>query len=177
MDDKPNLEMEGCTDHQLMERYREINREILQLLNDPGDISNSIRKVLDLLKKRTGFDAVGIRLRSEDDFPFQAQRGFSQDFLLHENTLIERTEDGGICRDPDGEVRLECTCGLVISGKTNPASPFSPREAASGSTIRRRFSTFPPKQTLDITPATAASITTMPPWRWCPFATRKGLSA
>jgi len=116
--------MEDCTDRQLMEAYREINREILQLLNDPGDISNSIQQVLDLLKKRTGFDAVGIRLRSEDDFPFQAQRGFSQDFLLHENTLVERTEDGGICRDPDGEVRLECTCGLVISGKTNPASPF-----------------------------------------------------
>ncbi len=53
-----------------------------------------------------------------------AQDGFSKDFLLTENTLIERGGDGSVCRDKDGNVCLECTCGLVISGKTDPANPL-----------------------------------------------------
>ena len=47
--------------------------------------------------------------------------------MLTENTLIERDADGEICRDEDGNASLECTCGLVISGKTDPTSPlFTP---------------------------------------------------
>jgi PAS domain S-box-containing protein len=76
------------------------------------------------LKTRTGFDAVGIRLQDGDDFPYLAQEGFPEDFLLTENTLTERGADGGVCRDGDGNASLECTCGLVISGKTDPANPL-----------------------------------------------------
>ena len=109
------------------EAYREMGREVLQILNEPGDLQDSIQRVLATLKTRTGFDAVGIRLQDGDDFPYFAQQGFSKDFLLTENTLIERAADGGVCRDKDGNVSLECTCGLVISGKTDPANPlFTP---------------------------------------------------
>jgi len=111
--------------------YREMGREVLQILNEPGDLRDSIRRVLVELKTRTGFDAVGIRLQDGDDFPYLAQEGFSKDFLLTENTLIERAADGGVCRDIDGNVNLECTCGLIISGKTDPANPlFTPGGSA-----------------------------------------------
>jgi PAS domain S-box-containing protein len=107
--------------------YREMRRQILQILNEPGDLQDSIQRVLAVLKTRTGFDAVGIRLQDGDDFPYFAQQGFSNNFLLTENTLIERATDGGLCRDKDGNLHLECTCGLVISGKTDPAHPlFTP---------------------------------------------------
>ncbi|MCX6673700.1 MAG: PAS domain S-box protein, partial [Methanothrix sp.] len=96
----------------------------LQILNAPGDLQDSIQRVLAALKTRTGFDAVGIRLQNGDDFPYLAQEGFSKDFLLTENTLIERAADGGVCRDKDGKIDLECTCGLIISGKTDPVNPF-----------------------------------------------------
>jgi chemotaxis protein methyltransferase CheR len=59
-----------------------------------------------------------------DDFPYFAQEGFSKDFLLTENTLIERSADGGACRGKDGNISLQCTCGLVISGKTDAVSPL-----------------------------------------------------
>ena len=56
-----------------------------------------------------------------------SQIGFSDDFLLTENTLVEHGKDGGLCRDKDGNVTLQCTCGLVISGKTDPTNPlFTP---------------------------------------------------
>ncbi|MHB8118459.1 MAG: ATP-binding protein [Methanothrix sp.] len=112
------------TERKQAEANREMGREVLQILNAPGDLQDSIQRVLAALKTRTGFDAVGIRLQNGDDFPYFAQEGFSKDFLLTENTLIERAADGGVCRDKDGKVDLECTCGLIISGKTDPVNPF-----------------------------------------------------
>lgn len=109
------------------ELYREIAHEILQILNLPLNLMESMQSILTELITRTGFNAVAIRLQDGDDFPYFAQEGFSDDFLLTENTLIERTKDGGIYRDKDGNVSLECTCGLVISGKTDPANQlFTP---------------------------------------------------
>ncbi|MFH0878326.1 MAG: response regulator, partial [Lentisphaerota bacterium] len=101
--------------------------EVLQILNEPGPMLNSIQRVLAALKTRTGIDAVGIRLQDGDDFPYVAQAGFPKDFLLTENTLLERGKDGGVRRDRSGNVRLECTCGLVISGKTDPSNPLFTR--------------------------------------------------
>jgi signal transduction histidine kinase/ActR/RegA family two-component response regulator len=66
---------------------------------------------------------VGLRLQDGEDFPYYAQDGFSAEFLRTKNTLIERGEDGGVCRDKDGHVCLGCMCGLVIAGKTDPANP------------------------------------------------------
>ena len=109
-----------------MELYREMGREILQALND-SEISDSFQKVVDIFKKQTGFDAVGIRLQDGNDFPYFACNGFSQDFIQLEHTLIGRTGTGELCRDEDGNIRLECTCGLILSGKTDPANPlFTP---------------------------------------------------
>ncbi|MCX6996467.1 MAG: PAS domain-containing protein [Kiritimatiellaeota bacterium] len=115
------------TEHKQTEVYREMGLEVLQILNAPGDLRGSIQRVLAILKMRTGCDAVGIRLQDGDDFPYYAQQGFPKAFLLTENTLIAPTADGGLCRDKDGNVCLECTCGLVISGKTDPSNPLFTR--------------------------------------------------
>ena len=106
------------------EAYAEMGRQVLQILNKPGTLRDSIQHVLAILKARTGFDAVGMRLRDGDDFPYFVQEGFSRDFLLTENTLIERGGDGGVCRDDKGNISLECTCGLVISGKADLSAPL-----------------------------------------------------
>ena len=108
-------------EHKLAMTYRDLGRDVLQILNEPGDLKMSIERVLAALKARTGFDAVGIRLQSGDDFPYFVQEGFTEDFLLKENTLIEHGPDGGVCRNSDGSARLECTCGMVLSGKTRAA--------------------------------------------------------
>lgn len=118
------------TEHKRAERHRGMVRKILQILNEQEDLQNSIQRVVAELKARTSFDAVGIRLQDGDDFPYLAQQGFSEDFLATENTLIGHTVDGEVCRDKDGNVNLECACGLVISGKTNSAYPFLTREGS-----------------------------------------------
>ena len=116
--------IEDITGRKQTEEYGAIVRELLQILIEPDSLQNSIQRTLKLLKIRTGFDAVGIRLQEGEDFPYFCQEGFSENFLSTENSLTERTADGGLCRDKDGNVSLECTCGLVISGRTDPANPL-----------------------------------------------------
>jgi PAS domain S-box-containing protein len=112
------------TERKRAETYHDMSGEVLRVLNEPGPLHGSIQRVLSVVKARTGFDAVGIRLKDGDDFPYFAQTGFPKDFLLTENTLIERGADGEVCRDKDGYASLECACGLVISGKADPSNPL-----------------------------------------------------
>jgi len=37
---------------------------------------------------------------------------------------VVRDKHGSVCRNVDGTVCLECTCGVVLSGKTDPANPL-----------------------------------------------------
>jgi hypothetical protein len=105
--------------------------EIMGILNDPPSVADAIKCILTAIKQKTGFDAVGIRLKSGDDFPYFVQDGFSGDFLLTENTLLASAKGGGGCKDENGNYCLECTCGMVISGKTDPANPlFTPQGSA-----------------------------------------------
>jgi len=112
------------TERKQAEAYGEMGREVLQILNETEGSQDVIQRICAVLKARTGFDAVGIRLQNGADFPYYTQTGFPDDFLLTENTLLERNSDGGICLGKDGKVNLECTCGLVVSGKTDPANPL-----------------------------------------------------
>ena len=113
------------------ERRQYLAIEILGILNDPTALDDSINLILAAIKSETGFDAVGIRIRSGDDFPYFVQNGFSHDFLLTENTLIARDASGGLCRDKNGNISLECTCGLVISGQTYPTNPLFTKAGSS----------------------------------------------
>ena len=115
------------TESRRLRIYGEMAREVLQILNKHDHPRNSIQFTLAALKSRTGFDAVGIRLQDGDDYPYYVQDGFSENFLLTENSLAERGADGQVCRDMNGKSRLECTCGLVISGRTGSGNPlFTP---------------------------------------------------
>ncbi|NTV52412.1 MAG: response regulator [Candidatus Firestonebacteria bacterium] len=112
------------------EAYREMSNEILQALNESGVLSSWLQQVIEVLKGRTGLDAVAVRLKDKDDFPYFVQSGFADDFLATENTLLERGSNGLGCRDPQGNAVLECTCGLVISGKSEQGHPFFTRHGS-----------------------------------------------
>ncbi len=104
------------------ERLRSLSIEILWVLNEDLFFVDAIRRVVVAIKRAMDFDAVGIRLRKGEDYPYCAYEGFSSDFLLTEDSLTARSRAGDICRDAQGKVHLECTCGLVISGRADPTS-------------------------------------------------------
>lgn len=101
-----------------------MGQDILLVLNEDKNQKETIKRVINIIKSATGVDAVGIRLQDEDDFPYFYSEGFPEEFLLKENSLLARNRDGGICRDECGNICLECTCGLIVTGKTDPSSPL-----------------------------------------------------
>ena len=112
------------TMHREIERREALLAEVLGVLNSPLGLSEAINRILAAIRATTGFDAVGMRLRSGDDFPYFCQHGFSDDFVRTENSLTVRNQSGDLCRDENGGIGPECTCGLVLSGKIDPRSPL-----------------------------------------------------
>jgi PAS domain S-box-containing protein len=104
----------------LAEAYGEMSGEVLRILNEPTSVRDSVQRIVAVIKMRTEVDAVGIRLQEGEDFPYLAQEGFSKEFLFRENSLRAYTAENAVLREKDGSARLECACGLVISGKTDP---------------------------------------------------------
>ena len=114
-------------DRKQAERYRSLSTEVLAILNESADYQDSIHQIISAIKIATGHDGIGIRLQSGEDYPYYEQTGFPADFLLTENSLVVRDDKGCPSRLSDGSTMLECTCGLVISGKTDPSHPlFTP---------------------------------------------------
>ena len=97
---------------------------VLKLLNQSKGEPEILRDILLSIKKFAGMEAVGIRLKDGDDFPYFQVSGFPGDFVESERSLCVRDESGAIMRDSMGNFRLACMCGNVIQGRTDPSLPF-----------------------------------------------------
>ena len=123
--------MLDVTERKRTERLLSVPSEILEMIAASTTVTETVEGIVAVLKRATGFDAVGLRLQEGEDYPFIGAQGYSNEFLEAENTLAMRDPDGGLCRDAGGAVSLECTCGLVITGRTDPADPlFTPGGSA-----------------------------------------------
>ncbi|MEI6378788.1 MAG: PAS domain S-box protein [Candidatus Falkowbacteria bacterium] len=99
------------------ESNQEMFIEILKILNETYSLEETIDKIISIIKRRLNISAVGIRLKQEHDFPYYASKGFDNKFLIAERSLISKNQ--AFCHNEQGEISLECTCGLVVSGKTD----------------------------------------------------------
>ena len=119
--------LRDITERRRAERLMSLPSEILAIMARSRPVVETAQEIVAALQLATGFDAVGLRLRQGDDYPFIGSLGYSGEFLRAENDLAERDPGGGLCRNADGSISLECTCGLVIGGATDPADPlFTP---------------------------------------------------
>ncbi len=112
------------TDRKLAQERQNFATRLLELLNKSSDKIDTIRAILHLVKEFTGFEAVGLRMREGDDFPYYETIGFPSLFVQAERHLCAVDEDGETVRDDDGNPLLECMCGTVISGRADPTRPF-----------------------------------------------------
>jgi signal transduction histidine kinase len=115
--------LDVITQRKRAEAYRDMGREVLQILNEPGELLVSVDQALSVLQARTGFDAVGMRLQEGDDFPYFGQAGFPVELLLAQASLVATCPGGRIVRDQADKTGLQCTCGLVLSGRSDPDNP------------------------------------------------------
>ncbi len=99
-------------------RDQAITNEFLRLLNFSGNIRELIRSIVAFLKLRSGCDAVGIRLREGEDYPYYETCGFPPGFIQHESSLCARgASNGCILRDSRGAAIMEGVCGAVLQRK------------------------------------------------------------
>jgi PAS domain S-box-containing protein len=115
---------QDITERKQAEDREQLSHEVLTLLNRWETTTNTTREILLLFKKKMGFEAVGIRLREGDDFPYFETNGFSEDFVQAERHLCAYDKEGKIVRDGKGTPVLECMCGNVLCGRTDAALPF-----------------------------------------------------
>jgi hypothetical protein len=113
-----------CHVHAQTEQYKNLETQILELHDQTDNKNDFIKEILFLIKVATAFEAVGIRLREGEDFPYYETIGFSKSFVNAERYLCARNHTGELIRDSVGNPYLECMCGNVICGRTNPSLPF-----------------------------------------------------
>ena len=97
---------------------------LLDVLNNPDELGNLIRNIISLVRENTGIEAVAIRLHKGEDFPYYETSGFTPHFLKTAKSLCVRDAAGEIIRDAHGKPLLECMCGNVLSGRTDPSQPY-----------------------------------------------------
>ena len=106
------------------EAERELVLDLLRLMNREDGLQELIRDVTILLRNWSGCEAVGIRLRDEEDFPYFETRGFPEEHVRLENRLCAVDEKGEMIRDSAGNPVLECMCGNVLCSRFDPSLPF-----------------------------------------------------
>lgn len=111
-------------DRKLAENRINLSSQILNSLNTTTPLADTIKLTLNLIQYETGCDAIGIRLKNGDDYPYFIQNGFSDAFLQTENSVVVRDREGVVCKNEDGTVCLEGKCGLVLSGQTDSTNPL-----------------------------------------------------
>ena len=119
----------GCVFADVTERRRaEIERdatiEFRRIVSETAGVRDLIESAVTFFQERSGCDAVGVRLKEGDDYPYFEARGFPKEFLLLENSLCSRHEEGEVVRDEVGNSVIDCMCGNVICGRFDPSKPF-----------------------------------------------------
>lgn len=112
------------TDQKRADQEREMTIEFLRLMNVNTTTSDMVRAAATFFQKQSGCEAVGIRLREGDDYPYYEARGFSDEFIAAENSLCTRDDKGCIARDRDGYPICECMCGNIVQGRFDASLPF-----------------------------------------------------
>ena len=105
-------------------RERETTVDLLRLLNTQSVTHELIREITGLMQRWTGCEAVGVRLKEGDDFPYFETRGFPADFVEAERYLCERDIGGELVRDESFSPVLQCMCGTVLRGRVDSGLPF-----------------------------------------------------
>jgi signal transduction histidine kinase/DNA-binding response OmpR family regulator len=106
---------------------QELSVKVLDRLNNPGAMEDLVRDVLLLIREHSGCEAVGLRFREGEGFPYYVADGFVSGHVEAENYLCARDMDGQLLRDEIGNPVLECMCGNVIRGRFDPEKPFFTR--------------------------------------------------
>jgi len=103
---------------------QESERKLLKICHMARNKSDLMRSLVLFFQGMTGCEAVGVRLRQGEDFPYFETRGFPGSFTKAENFLCARDVHGNLQRDSSGSPVLDCMCGNILCARFDFALPF-----------------------------------------------------
>jgi PAS domain S-box-containing protein len=115
---------DNITERKRAEETREATIELLRICNGADNKRELMRDLTLFFQKLTSCEAVGVRLKEGEDFPYYETRGFSKEFVLAENRICAYDQAGEPTLDSVGQPVIDCMCGNIISGRFDPAKPF-----------------------------------------------------
>jgi putative nucleotidyltransferase with HDIG domain len=101
----------------------EISLKILELLNRREDQTNVVREIIRVIKEFSGAEAVGIRLKNGDNYPYYQASGFPPGHIEAENgqCAIQQFSSSSIISH---KVLSGCMCGNIIHGRFDADKSF-----------------------------------------------------
>ncbi len=112
------------TERKRVQFEREVTIDFLDLVNKSTGTRDLIQLATAFFQEQTGCEAVGIRIKDGEDYPYYETSGFSKQFVHLENSLCAKDLNGQLLRDEIGNPMIECMCGNVICGRTDPSKSF-----------------------------------------------------
>jgi len=112
------------TERKFKEAVQQQTGHMIQLASTHSDLHQCVSALTAIMHDLSGCEAVGIRLRAGDDYPYFETRGFPPEFVQVENRLCSHDQDGSILRDGAGDPVLECMCGNILRGRLDHSRPF-----------------------------------------------------
>jgi PAS domain S-box-containing protein len=116
--------IDDITQRILYEKKQLLTTRILTILNRHNEWHNLLYDILIEIGKFSGIQAIGIRHKEDEDYPYFDAIGFPDSFIKKENFLCARNKKGELIYDCDGKTVLECMCGNIISKKTDSSLSF-----------------------------------------------------
>ena len=118
------------------EAERDIMVGFLRIANATTSPRELVKAASNFFQKQSGCEAVGIRLKEGDEYPYYVTRGFPPEHVRLENQICARDDAGYIVRDSKGNPIIECMCGSrCIVANLTIAKTFLLKKEVSGQTI------------------------------------------
>ena len=115
---------EDVTERRRSEAERELSARCLEILNGTGDGGSALRQVMLAIKDFAQVQAVGLRLREGDGFPYRQSSGFPQELPERGDCSSHMGRDAGPPRDEEGGSLLEHLSEMVLNGCADRSHPL-----------------------------------------------------
>ncbi|MBI4404010.1 MAG: PAS domain S-box protein [Deltaproteobacteria bacterium] len=112
---------EDITQSKRMQEEQEVIIKFLNLVNESTGTRDLIHKAISFFQEQSDCEAVGIRVKHGEDYPYFETVGFHADFISSENNLCATV---GKLADETSPPLPKCICGSIIIGRFNPSKPF-----------------------------------------------------
>jgi|GEM_PF-2064459 len=126
-----------------MQERERATLELLTICNNAASLRELMNNLVVFFQSFTGCQAVGVRLKDHNDYPYFETRGFSDEFVILENHLCSYDEAGDLLRDDCGNPALDCMCGNILCNRFDSSKPFFTAKGSfwSGDTTRLLLAT------------------------------------